>query len=86
MTECITSETEKEVVAVGEAMMSIASVVDTYYELWMSELVPLLRRKNKSVYKGVVSILHRGGYTHANVGNVGAAFRRARKSREVKYG
>lgn len=76
--------TDKAVDSIATIKESISSVVDRHYDLWMSRLVPLLRQKNKSVYKGIVSILRRAGYDHANVGNVGASFRRARKSREAK--
>lgn len=76
--------TENAIDAIATIKESIFSVVDRHYDLWMSRLVPLLRQKNKSVYKGIVSILRKAGYEHATVANVGASFRRARKSREVK--
>lgn len=84
MNEQITKITLEAIEELGNAEQSIQSIVDEHFDLWEYKLAPVLRRRRISVYKEVAKIIRRAGVLSADEKNVGACFRRIRKSREVR--
>jgi len=83
MDDKITKITLEAIERLNSVEQSVQSVVDEHFDLWEYELAPVLRRRRMSVYKEVAKIIRRAGVVSADEKNVGACFRRIRKSREV---